>query len=70
MTRLIFFWNMVFCALATLAVMAGGNVLVKEIIDEKHRASNLVIVGLILMAYGLSTLHRSINDLMGFESDD
>jgi hypothetical protein len=70
MIRFVFFWNMVFCALATLAVMTGSNILAQEIIDEKHRASNLVIVGLILMAYGLSTLHRSINDLLGFEAGD
>lgn len=63
MIRFVCSVNIMFILLGVLSLLFGGQILYVEIVQEMHRATNVVLIGVILVTYGLHAIQAGINTL-------
>lgn len=55
--------NLLFVILGGLSVLFGGQILYVEIVEEMHRATNAIVIGVVMVTYGLHAVQAGINAL-------
>lgn len=55
--------NLLFVLIGGLCIMFGCQILYVEIVEEMHRSTNAVVIGVVMVAYGLHAIQAGINAL-------